>query len=111
QQRAGRAALAPLVRLARPALLRGPGGPDGAPPVTAVPVDAPEEEAGRCPAPQARKRPGLVALLYAYRALAGLLVALPAAITLGAPTASWPRRQAEIFDPGSTMLLESLRLS
>jgi hypothetical protein len=68
-------------------------------------------EPGRSAAPHARRRPGLVAILYAYHALVGLLLALPAAITLGAPTARWPRRQAEIFDPGGLMLLESLRLS
>jgi hypothetical protein len=69
------------------------------------------EEGGRCAVPRARRRPGLVALLYAYRALAGLLLAMPAAVALGTPTASWPRRQAEIFDPGALMLVESLRLS
>jgi hypothetical protein len=69
------------------------------------------EEAGRCAVPRARRRPGLVALLYGYRALAGILAALPAAIALGTPTASLPRRQAELFDPGALMLVESLRLS
>ena len=61
-------------------------------------------------APHAHRRPGLVALLYGYRALAGLLIALPAAMALGGPTSAWPRRQAELFDPGGVMLVESLRL-
>jgi hypothetical protein len=65
----------------------------------------------RAPTPRARRRPGLVALLYGYRALAGLLLALPAVVALGTPTASFPRRQGELFDPGGVMLIESLRLN
>lgn len=63
------------------------------------------------PAPAAHRRPGLVALLFAHRALASILVALPITATLGAVTAPYPRGQAELFDPGGLMLLESLRLS
>ena len=40
-----------------------------------------------------------------------LLIGLPAAAALGGPTSSWPRGQAELFDPGAVMLVESLRLA
>jgi hypothetical protein len=60
--------------------------------------------------PHARRRPGLVALVYAYRALAGLVIALPAAVALGGATAWYPRGQTELFGAGSVMLIESLRL-
>jgi hypothetical protein len=49
--------------------------------------------------------------VYAYHALAGLLIALPAAAALSGPTASSPRGQAELFDPGGVMLLETLRFA
>lgn len=62
-------------------------------------------------APAAHRRPGLVALLYGYRALAGLVLALPAAAAIGGVTSSYPRGQGELFDPGGVMLLESLRLA
>jgi hypothetical protein len=61
--------------------------------------------------PAARRRPGLVALAYGYRALAGLLVALPAAAALGGATSGYPRGHAELFDPGAVMLVEALRLA
>jgi hypothetical protein len=60
--------------------------------------------------PRARRRLGLVALLYAYRAVSGIVLALPAVVALGAPAASFPRGQAELFDPGAVMLIEALRL-
>jgi hypothetical protein len=63
------------------------------------------------PAPAAYRRPGLVALLYGYRALAGLLLALPAAAAVGGVTSSYPRAQAELFDVGGVMLIESVRLA
>jgi hypothetical protein len=68
-------------------------------------------EAPRAAHPRARRRPGLVALLYGYRALAALLLAMPAVVALGTPTASYPRRQGELFDAGGVMLIESLRLN
>jgi hypothetical protein len=61
--------------------------------------------------PHAHRRPGLVALVYGYRALASLVIALPAAVAFGAPTAGWPRGQGQLFDTGGVMLIESLRLS
>ncbi|MFT3771217.1 MAG: hypothetical protein QM820_37860 [Minicystis sp.] len=61
-------------------------------------------------APAAHRRPGLVALLYAYRALAGLVLALPVAAAVGALSGDYPRGQAVLFDPGGLMLLESIRL-
>jgi hypothetical protein len=56
------------------------------------------------------KRLGLCAFVYAYRALFGLLVALPATVAVGAVAAQYPRGQAELFDPGGIMLVEGLRL-
>lgn len=79
-----------------------------------APLGPPQDVAADPPierAPAAHRRPGLVALLWSYRALVGLLVALPAAATLGAPTAQYPRAQGELFDAGGVMLLESVRLS
>jgi hypothetical protein len=61
--------------------------------------------------PRASKRPGLVFALYAYRAVAALLIALPATALLSGGTASAPRGQAELFDPGAVMLLESVRFA
>jgi hypothetical protein len=61
--------------------------------------------------PAAHRRLGLVAVLYAYRAIAAVLIALPLAALLGGPVASYPRGHAELFDPGAVMLVESLRLT
>jgi hypothetical protein len=58
----------------------------------------------------AHRRLGLCAWIYAYRALAGLLIALPMTAAVSAPVAGYPRGQAELFDPGGVMLVESLRL-
>jgi hypothetical protein len=65
----------------------------------------------RCAAPAAHRRLGLVALVYAYRALAGVLIALPAALVMSGPTANWPRAQAELFEPGGVMLIETLHVA
>ena len=73
--------------------------------------EPPEPTAAPEPPPAAHRRPGLVAMLYAYRALAGLVIALPAAAAVGTTTAGYPRGQGELFDPGGVMLLESLRLA
>jgi hypothetical protein len=61
--------------------------------------------------PRARKRIGLVAMAFAYRALAALAIALPAAAAVGAATAAYPRAQDELFDAGGLMLIESLRVT
>ncbi len=61
--------------------------------------------------PAAHKRLGLVAFAYAYRAVAGVLVALPAAAAIGWVTTSYPRGHAELFDPGAVMLVEALRFA
>jgi hypothetical protein len=55
------------------------------------------------------RRLGLCAWVYAYRALAGLLIALPVAAAFGASETMYPRGQAELFDPGGVMFVESLR--
>ncbi len=68
-------------------------------------------EPGREASPAAHRRPGLVAFAYAYRAVAALLVALPAAAAIGGPTSSWPHGQSELFTPGGVLLMESLRLA
>lgn len=60
--------------------------------------------------PAAHNRLGLVALLYAYRAIAALLIATPAALLAGEVVAGYPRGDAELFDPGGVMLLEASRL-
>jgi hypothetical protein len=61
--------------------------------------------------PAAHRRLGLVGLVYAYRALAGVLIALPAALVLSGPTASWPRAGAELFEPGGVLLVETLHVA
>jgi hypothetical protein len=61
--------------------------------------------------PAARRRPGLVALYFAYVAIAGLVIALPSAALLGHATSNYPDGDAELFAPGGVMLLEALRLA
>jgi hypothetical protein len=61
--------------------------------------------------PAARKRLGMVALLYAYRAIAALLIATPAALLAGSIVSGYPRGDAELFDPGGVMLVEAVRLA
>ena len=61
--------------------------------------------------PAAYRHPWLVLFAYGYRAVAGLLVALPAAVAIGGPTSSWPHGQSELFAPGGVLLVESLRLA
>jgi len=82
--------------------------------MTAGDDDAPRDprlDPQRAAMPLARRRPGLVALVYACRALAGLLIALPTAAALGSTTSGWPRGAAALFEPGGLMLVESLRLA
>lgn len=61
--------------------------------------------------PAAHKRLGMVALLYAYRAIAALLIAAPAGILAGSIVSGYPRGDAELFDPGGVMLIEAVRLA
>lgn len=61
--------------------------------------------------PAASKRPGMVALLYAYRAVAALLIATPTALVAGDIVSGYPRGDAELFDPGGVMLVEAARLA
>ena len=58
----------------------------------------------------AYRRPGVVALLYVYRAVAGLIIALPLSLAVSRVVGKTPRGDAELFDPGGMMLLETLRL-
>lgn len=59
----------------------------------------------------AHRRPGVIALWFLYRAAAALLIAAPIAATAGATVSGYPRGDAELLDPGATMLLEAARLS
>ena len=78
--------------------------------MTALEDDLPAaSEPPRAAEPVARRRLGLVGLTYAYRALAGLLIALPVAMVVGGPVSAWPHGQAHLFDPGGVMLVEALR--
>lgn len=61
--------------------------------------------------PAARKRPLLVGLLYAHRAIAALLIAAPAATLASVVVGDYPRGDAELFDIGGVMLVEAARLS
>ena len=54
-------------------------------------------------------RPGAVAWWWALRLLAAWLLAAPVADILSAPTASLPRGDAVLFEPGGAYLLECLR--
>lgn len=53
----------------------------------------------------------MVALLYAYRLIAALLIATPAALLAGSIVSGYPRGDAEFFDPGGVMLMEAARLA
>ncbi|MFO0755433.1 MAG: hypothetical protein U0359_03020 [Byssovorax sp.] len=69
-----------------------------------VDLDPPRE-----PRPSALRRPGLVLVTALYRLVAGALVAAPIASLLHTTVASYPRGDAELFDPGGIMLLEAVR--
>jgi hypothetical protein len=79
----------------------GPAAADPAPSAS-LPIE---------PEPAARRRPGLVAILYVFRVLVGLALALPAVVQLGSVVSRYPRGPALLFDDGGLLLLESLRLS
>ncbi|WP_284720801.1 hypothetical protein [Polyangium sorediatum] len=61
--------------------------------------------------PLARRRPGVVLLVYAFRLVAAFLLAWPFAVTLGGAVAGYPRGDAVLFDQGGLLLLEALRRS
>ncbi len=61
--------------------------------------------------PLARKRPGVVLLVYVFRLVAAFLLAWPFAVTLGGAVSGYPRGDAVLFDQGGLLLLEALRLS
>ncbi|EYF02041.1 hypothetical protein [Chondromyces apiculatus] len=61
--------------------------------------------------PTARRRPGMVALYFAYRALASLLLALPPSLLAGAYLGHHPRLDAPLFDPGALLLTDLARLT
>ncbi|MDC0745869.1 hypothetical protein [Polyangium mundeleinium] len=61
--------------------------------------------------PLARKRPGVVLLVYAFRLVAAFLLAWPFAVTLGGAVSGYPRGDAVLFDQGGLLLLEALRRS
>jgi hypothetical protein len=59
---------------------------------------------------RARRRPGLVLLVYAYRTVAAILLALPLSVAARGAIGPYPRGDAGLFDPGGVALLEALRL-
>ena len=61
--------------------------------------------------PLARKRPGVVLLVYAFRLVAAFLIAWPFAVTLGGAVGGYPRGDAVLFDQGGLLLLEAMRRS
>ncbi|MDI1445890.1 hypothetical protein [Polyangium sp. 6x1] len=61
--------------------------------------------------PLARKRPGVVLLVYAFRLVAAALLAWPFAVTLGGAVSGYPRGDAVLFDQGGLLLLEAMRRS
>lgn len=61
--------------------------------------------------PAAWRRPGMVALVYAHRAVAAVLIAGPVALVAGGVTGDYPRGDAELFDAGGRMLVEAVRLA
>lgn len=64
------------------------------------------EELEKNTRPTARERPGWVAIYYAYRAAAGLLLAAPLALEIGSLLSRAPRGDGVLFDPGAVLLVE-----
>lgn len=63
------------------------------------------------PAPAAWRRPGVVFVVYAYRIVIALVVAMPFALMFGAALGGFPRADALLFDDGAMFLAEVLRRS
>ena len=61
--------------------------------------------------PAAFRRPGLIAAYAFYVLVAGLAVAAPWSTVLRGTVAGYPRGDAELFDRGGIMLVETLRLA
>lgn len=61
--------------------------------------------------PSARRRPGVIAIYFAYRASAALLIATPLAVLAGGAVRGYPRGDAVLFEPGGLMLIEVGRLA
>lgn len=61
--------------------------------------------------PAAWRRPGAVALYFAYRAVAALLIAAPVTALVGEAVGAYPAGDAVLFEPGALMLLEIARLA
>lgn len=59
----------------------------------------------------AHQRWGLVAVLYAYRAMVGLALAIAPSSVLGAYVAGYPEGDAVLFEPGGVVLVDVLRLA
>jgi len=74
-------------------------------------IDANLLEPPRAERPRALARPGLLAVCFAYRFVAGLLLAIPIAGLVGSGVSGYPRGDAELFAPGGFMLAEALRTS
>ncbi len=69
------------------------------------------DEPGRARRPAAFRRPGLVLAYAVYLLVAGFAVAAPWSTVIHGTVAGYPRGDAELFDRGSVMLLEALRLA
>jgi hypothetical protein len=65
----------------------------------------------RAARPAAYRRPGLIAAYVVYLLVAGLAVAAPWSSVLRGTVAGYPRGDAELFDRGSVMLIEAIRLA
>ena len=61
--------------------------------------------------PAAWRRPGVIAIYFAYRAVAALLIATPLAVLAGGAVRGYPRGDAVLFEPGALMLIEVGRLA
>lgn len=62
-------------------------------------------------APAAWRRSGVVFVVYAYRIVVALVVAIPFALMFGAALGGFPRADALLFDDGGLFLAEVLRRS
>ena len=61
------------------------------------------------PLPAVHARPWAVGVYLAFTALVGLAWSAPLAAAMGRVTRSYPRGDAELFDPGAVMLVEAAR--
>jgi len=63
------------------------------------------------PNPSAIRRLGLVAIYYAYRVVAALVIAVPAAVVAGRVVGGFSNGDAALFEPGGMIVAEAVRLA